>query len=110
MSELRRLDADDLAAITARVSTRTIDLYKDIAAKDRDQKIRDGVLVYTSTMMMPYARAAGVWDDWVKNGFYDLSPLALEAYPTLCGGKAAEVLGPVFLLGQGFPSCAGAHA
>jgi hypothetical protein len=106
MSELRRLDPDELAAITARASAATLGLYKDIAAKDRDQKIRDGVLVYTTTMIMPYARVAGVWDRWVAEGFYDFDPLTEAAYPTLAGGKAAEVLAPVFLLGQGFPSVA----
>jgi len=103
MSELRRLDADEMAAITDKASAATIDLYKDIAKKDRDQKIRDGVLVYTTTMIMPYARVAGVWDRWVADGFYELHELTEAAWPTLAGGKAAEVLGPVFLLGQGFP-------
>lgn len=107
MSELRRLDADEMAAITAKASAATVALYKDIARKDRDQKIRDGVLVYTTTMIMPYARVAGVWDRWVADGFYDLHELARAAWPTLAdGGRAAEVLGPVFLLGQGFPSVA----
>lgn len=105
MSELRRLDPDDLAAITERASAATIDLYKHIAAKDRDQKIRDGIFVYSTILMLPYARVVpGLWERWVEEGFYDLDDLTLAAYPTLAGGNAAEVLAPVFMLGQGFPS------
>jgi hypothetical protein len=107
MSELRPLGPDELAAITAKVKSSTLALYKDIAAKDRDQKIRDGILVYTTILMLPYARAVpGLWEGWVKDGFFDLHEMTLAAYPTLAGGDAAAVLAPVFMLGQGFPSVA----
>ena len=108
MSEVRRLDADELVAITERVKQATLDLYKDIAAKDRDQKIRDGILVYSTILMMPYARTVpGLWERFLDNGFYDLHELAEAAWPTLTGGDAAATLAPVFILGQGFPSVAG---
>jgi hypothetical protein len=108
MSEVRRLDADELVAITERVKKATLDLYKDIAAKDRDQKIRDGILVYSTILMMPYARTVpGLWESMIENGFYDLHELAEAAWPTLTGGEAAATLAPVFILGQGFPSVAG---
>ena len=108
MSEVRRLDADELVAITERVKKATLDLYKDIAAKDRDQKIRDGILVYSTILMMPYARTVpGLWENMLENGFYDLHELAEAAWPTLTGGEAAATLAPVFILGQGFPSVAG---
>ena len=48
-------------------------MKKDIAAKDRDQKIRDGILVYSTILMMPYARTVpGLWESFLDNGFYDL--------------------------------------
>ena len=107
MSELRKLDVDELNAITDKVKAATLALYKDIARKDREQKIRDGILVYSTILMMPYARVVpGLWESFVKDGFYDLHPLTEAAYPTLAGGDAAAALAPVFILGQGFPSVA----
>jgi hypothetical protein len=102
MSELRRIDAAEMARISKHASDATLDLYKTIAAKDRDEKIRDGVKVYTREMLMPHAQAAGIWDE-LEVGFDELHELTQAAYPTLAGGKAAEVLAPVFLLGEGFP-------
>lgn len=108
MSEVRRLEAEELVAITEKVKKATLELYKDIASKDRDQKIRNGILVYSTILMMPYARTVpGLWENMVENGFYDLHELAEQAWPTLTGGEAAATLAPVFILGQGFPSVAG---
>jgi hypothetical protein len=107
MSELRPLGPDELADITAKAKAATLNLYKDIAKKDRDQKIRDGILVYSTILTLPYARTVpGLWEGWVKEGFYDLHPLTEAAYPTLAGGDAMAALAPVFILGQGFPSVA----
>jgi hypothetical protein len=111
MSELRPLGPDELADVTAKAKAATLDLYKDIAKKDRDQKIRDGILVYSTILTMPYARTVpGLWEGWLKDGFYDLHPLTEAAYPTLAGGDAMAALAPVFILGQGFPSVAGEPA
>lgn len=107
MAELRRLDTDEIVTITERAKAATLPLYKDIAAKSREQKISDGVLVYNTTMIMPYARVAGLWDQWLADGFNDFHELTEAAYPTLSGGSAAEVLAPVFLLGAGFPPIGG---
>lgn len=68
-----------------------------------EQKIRNGVRVYTREMIMPHAHAAGLWDEFVAEAFDDLTDLTMSAWPTLEGEGAAEVLAPVFLLGQGFP-------
>jgi hypothetical protein len=111
MSELRRLDTAEMQRIADIASAATLELYKTIAGKDRDEKIRDGVMVYSCEMVMPQARAAGLWDEFVADGFHDLHELTRSAYPTLSEeGKAAEVLAPVFLLGEGFPSVAGVRA
>ena len=106
MSEMRRLELSELSALTDRTAAATMDLYQHIASKTRDERIRDGILVYTTILMMPYAREAGLWERFVKDGFYDLHEMALAAYPTLAGGNAAEILAPVFILGQGLPSVA----
>ena len=78
-------------------------LYQTIAEKDRERKIRDGVSVYTYEMMMPVAQEAGLWDQFLADGFDNLAGLSEQAWPTLTGGAAMEILPPLFLLGEGFP-------
>ena len=103
MDALRTLDADEMLAIAGRCSKITLELYQAIADKSWEQKIRDGITVYTYEMMMPPAQEAGVWDDMLAAGFNDLSPLLEQAWPSLTTGAAEAVLPPVFLLGEGFP-------
>jgi hypothetical protein len=101
VSEVRRLDEAEMARIAARCDEAMLALYQRIGDQSVDERIADGVKVYTRDMMMPYARAAGVWDDIVADGFDELSDLARAAYPALTGGAAQQVLGAVFLMGQG---------
>ena len=103
MSEVRRLSVDEVNALTEQCVTATKALYRDIATKDRDQKIRDGIHVYMTILTMPYARAAGLWDKWKSGDLYDLDETTMAAWPTLTSGNAAEILAPVFILGQGMP-------
>lgn len=104
MSEVRRLNLDEINAMTETATAATKVLYRDIANKDRDQKIRDGIHVYLTILTMPYARAAGLWDKW-KDGsdLYELDEMTMAAWPALTGGDAAATLAPVFILGQGMP-------
>jgi hypothetical protein len=101
VSEVRRLDEAEMARIAQRCDEAMLPLYRRIGDQTVDERIADGVRVYTRDMMMPYARAAGVWDEMVADGFDELSDLARHAYPALTGGAAQEVLGAVFLMGQG---------
>lgn len=101
--QIRRVDAAEMASILKLTQVATLSLYTSIAALPREQKIRNGVRVYTREMIMPHAHAAGLWDEFVTEGFDELTDLTMSAWPTLEGEGAAEVLAPVFLLGQGFP-------
>jgi hypothetical protein len=102
MSDVRRLDDAEMARIVERCNAAMLELYSKISAKSRDERIMDGVKVYARDMMMPYARPAGLWDSFIDElGFDELSPLAQSAYPALTGGAAQEVLGAVFLMGEG---------
>lgn len=103
MSEVRLVDPAEMKAIADRASAATLELYAQIAGLERDAKIRNGVRVYTREMMMPHARAAGLWDAFVADGFDDWHHLTEASYPTLSGDEAAAILAPVFLMGQGFP-------
>jgi hypothetical protein len=109
MSELRLIGAEEMRTITAKASAATLALYGTIAERSYEEKIRDGVLVYTDTMIMPHAKRAGCGEE-VEQMIAAQAALTEQAWPTLSGPQAAEVLGPVFLLGKGFPSVSGATA
>jgi hypothetical protein len=103
MSRLRVLDDEEMARIAATCQKQTIAMYKMLAGKSREEKIRDGIMVYNREFLMPHATRAGVWDRFVAEGFDTLSGAAEAAWPVLTSGKAAEVLTPVLLFGKGFP-------
>lgn len=103
-SEIRPVDADEQAEIVNRCRLATGKLYAQIAAMSRRERILAGVQVYTREFVMPYARAAGIWDHFVTEmDFDELHPQASEAYYRLTTGAANELLPGVFLLGEGFP-------
>jgi hypothetical protein len=101
ISELRRVDATEMAAITKRSSVATLELYQMLADKDRDQKIRDGINVYATDHIRPHAKAAGVWDRF-KPRIDELQALTLAGWPKLADGQAATVLAPLFVKGQAY--------
>ena len=81
----------------------TIKLFRDYGAKSTDEKIWNGITVYSHDFMRPMAQRAGVWDEVRALGFDEPAELTRKAWPTLTGGRAAEILAPVFLMGAGFP-------
>ena len=60
--ELRPVPAEEHAGIVAAVRTAQSQHYRNIAAMDRDEKIRAGAYVYFS-FLRPFAELAGVADD-----------------------------------------------
>lgn len=110
IGELRRIGADERAAIATAASAALMKLYAHIAGNDTDTNLRAGIRMYTREMLMPHARRAGLWDRFVADGFDDLHPLTEQAWPTLSGPTAAEVLAPVLVLGKAFPSVRSAVA
>ncbi|MBD0860347.1 hypothetical protein IA539_03870 [Gordonia sp. zg691] len=103
MGELRVLEADEMAAISRQCQKGTLDMYKTLAKKSTEEKIRDGVMVYTREFLLPHASRVGLWDKFVAEGFDTLHPNAEAAWPTLTSPRAAEILTPVLLFGNGFP-------
>jgi hypothetical protein len=111
ISQVRKLDDTEMARIQTRCNEAMLELYATISAKSRDERIMDGVKVYTRDMMFPYARPAGLWDKFADElGFDELSPQAQAAYPLLTGGAAQEALGAVFLMGEGLVPAEGLGA
>ena len=104
VDRLRQIGPEERAQIAKDASAALMKLYAHIAGNDTDANLRAGIRMYSREMIMPHARAAGLWDEFVADGFDDIHPLTEQAWPTLSGPAAAEVLAPVLLLGQAFPS------
>lgn len=103
MSGLRKLDDAEMARISKLAEKGVLQMYRNLSRLDRDQRIINGSTVYLHEFIRPMAQFAGVWDDVRALGFDGLAPLTQAAWPTLTGGRAAEILAPVFLMGGGFP-------
>jgi len=101
VSRIRRLDDTEMARIVKRCNESMLALYNSISALSWDDRIRNGTKVYCRDFLLPFARAAGVWDEWMASGYDDFAPETEQAYPLLVSGQAAPVLGAVFLMGQG---------
>lgn len=104
MSELRVVTDEEMTTYSAIAQKGTLSMYRELAAKSAEEKIRDGIMVYTREFLFPHAMKAGLWDKWVAEGFDTLHPNTEAAWPTLTSPKAAEILTPVLLFGKGFPS------
>jgi hypothetical protein len=77
-----------------------------LARKSKEEKIRDGIMVYTREFLMPHAKRAGLWEKFQAEGFDTMHPNAEAAWPVLTSDRAAEILTPVLLFGKGFPHVA----
>jgi hypothetical protein len=103
MSEIRVLEKEEMATITEKCKKGTMAMYRDLARKSTEEKIRDGVMVYTREFLLSHATKVGLWDKFVAEGFDTLHPNAEAAWPVLTSNRAAEILTPVLLFGKGFP-------
>ncbi len=103
VAAVRKLDFPEMASIVTKCNTAMLDLYKAIAATPWDTRIRNGVKVYAREMLMPWARAIGMWDVMMASDFDAFDPLTEAVYPALTGGggEAQQALGGVFLMGMG---------
>ena len=104
MSDLRKVSFEEMASLSKKAEVGVLKMYRDLSKKDRDEKIWNGVLVYSHDFLRPIADRVGLWDEIRKGGFDEKSDLTEKAWPILTGGRAAEILAPVFLMGDGFPS------
>lgn len=100
-TELRALSAADMAELRTRVEDASAALYRHIAGMDRREKVLAGAAVYTAGFILPFARAAGVYDDLVADhGLFDVHPEAEAVYDRIVGGVAAEMIPRLFLTGS----------
>jgi hypothetical protein len=103
VSGIRTLDFAEMASIVEKCNAGMLDLYKSIAATPWDTRVRNGVKVYAREMLLPWARAIGMWGDTVPADYDDFDPLTDAVYPALTSGsgEAQLALGGVFLMGMG---------
>ncbi|HEY1971790.1 MAG TPA: hypothetical protein VGH89_27790, partial [Pseudonocardia sp.] len=101
VEQVRRVDDAEMARIVARCNASMLSLYTSIGELSWDERIRNGVKVYCREMLLPYARAAGLWDSMIAQDYDTFTPETEQAYPTLSSGQAAALLGAVFLTGEG---------
>lgn len=103
MGQLRVLEAQEMSEISDKCRSGTMSMYRSLSKKSTEEKIRDGVMVYTREFLMPHAARAGLWGRFVAEGFDTMHANAEAAWPTLTSSRAAEILTPVLLFGNGFP-------
>jgi hypothetical protein len=104
-AEIRRIDEAEMQAIVTECEQATTKLYKRIASMPKRDKIIAGAQVYYTEFIMPFARLAGVWDEFLdERDFHELDPVAAQAYyPLVTEGLGAQLVGKLFVTGTGFP-------
>jgi hypothetical protein len=102
---MRRLDEVELDGYLARCGEASGRLYRRIASMPKRDKIIAGAQVYYSEFVVPFARAAGVWEQMRDElDFHELDPLASEAYyPLVRDGRGQQIMGKAFVTGTGYP-------
>ena len=101
IEDLRRVDEDEMQRILATCETATTQLYKRMSRMSPRDKIMAGAQVYYTEFIAPFARAAGVWGEFVgERDFFEIDPLAAQAYyPLVTEKKAAQIVPEAFLMG-----------
>jgi hypothetical protein len=80
-------------------------LYAKIASMHRRDLILAGSQVYTTEFILPFARAAGMWDRFETGDLdlFEMDPVTAQAYYALCkDGTAMEKMPMLQITGRGF--------
>lgn len=94
VSEIRLLRDDELGAIATQAEQATARLYPRIAAMSDREKILAGCHVYYTDFVGTIGQAAGIWDEMLGAGFYDIEDSIAKGYgPIVEAGRAPEMLG-----------------
>ncbi|BBG02782.1 MULTISPECIES: PEP-utilizing enzyme [Pseudonocardia] len=100
-TEVQALSVADMAEMRQRVESASAALYRHIAGMDHREKVLAGAKVYTAGFMLPFARAAGVYDELVaEHGLFEVHPEAAAVYDRIVSGVATEMIPRLFLTGS----------
>jgi hypothetical protein len=105
ISDIRLLDADQMREIQTRCDLGTSRLYAHIAGMSKREKVMAGAKVYYTEFLLPFARAAGLWDEMVdSHDFFEWDRVTSQAYYRLVvEGEGFELIPRLFITGSGFP-------
>ena len=101
VEEIRTVGLDDMAELRTRLEERAAALYQRIAAMSKRERIESGAMVYTAGFALPFARAAGMYDELVaEHDFHAMHPAVSACYDTIISGVATEMIPRLFLTGS----------
>jgi hypothetical protein len=102
---LRLADAED---VTRGAKAAVLKLYKRFSRMSRRQLITAGLYVYFIDMILPFLRAAGIYERLCREGdLWEITREASEAYYTVCRDQWAQRELPyLFMSGAAFPTFA----
>lgn len=101
MDQLRTLTLDDMVQLGNQAREKSEALYKRIASMSTKDKILAGAMVYASGFVLPFARAAGMHEELVRDhGFNEVHPVVSACYDTIVSGVATEMIPRLFLTGS----------
>lgn len=100
MTEIQTLGLADMDNLRSRAESSSESLYKRIASMTEEEKVLAGAVVYASGFVLPFARAAGMYDELVaEHGLMSLHPVPAACYETIVSGVATEMIPRLFLTG-----------
>jgi hypothetical protein len=104
-ADIRLLDTDQMREIQTRCDVGCTRLYAHIAGMSKREKVMAGAKVYYTEFMLPFARAAGVWEELVDtHDFFEWDRVTSEAYYRLVVDREGfELIPRLFITGTGFP-------
>jgi hypothetical protein len=107
--EIRPLRMADAEAITQGAKAAVLRLYRRFSRMSRRQLIMAGLYVYYIDMILPFLRAAGIYERLSKEeDLWEITRAASEAYYTVCRDQWAQKELPyLFMSGDAFPPFAG---
>ncbi|MFR9806004.1 PEP-utilizing enzyme [Pseudonocardia sp. RS010] len=100
-ADVQALSVADMAELRQRVEAASAALYRHIAGMEHREKVLAGAKVYTAGFILPFARAAGVYDELVaEHGLFEVHPEAAAVYDRIVSGVATEMIPRLFLTGS----------
>jgi hypothetical protein len=101
IDQLRRLTLDNMAQLRSEAEAKAERLYKRIAAMSKREKILGGARVYAAGFVLPFARAAGMYDELARDyGLNEIHPVVDACYDTIVSGVATEMIPRLFITGS----------
>jgi hypothetical protein len=103
--QIRPLGMADAEAITQGAKAAVLRLYRRFSRMSRRQLITAGLYIYYIDMILPFLRAAGIYERLSKEeDLWEITRAASEAYYTVCRDQWAQKELPyLFMSGEAFP-------